>query len=452
MSDIRHSDKTASIDDEKLQRLRDRTDEIELIISGLTTVALFTLPGWLFETLSYSYSHRMVMSSIGANILLLVVPGLFYGLGFCFGVHLMIRAYWAGLIGLRSTFPSGVNWERTPGIGPLTRDYYKQRLPDLGTAITRADHAASALFAVISMIALGVIWMATLLTGVLVVVGQIGARTGQTNEALAMTGVVLMGLLVGLPLLLWFFDAVLGKFIPGLTRLRVFRGLVHGMARVNGWFWPQRLILPVQLTLQSNTRPFLVWLFISISIVAIVFIGQLRFAAWIDFTVSDEFRYLDDDAVSEGMRSTYYESLRSRRDRVRLTPMIDQFTQERAVMRVFLPYHPLRDNPLLDQQCPQASRPLDCFRQLWSVSLNGRAIDVNELIPTERMDINLRGLTGVVPLAELEPGLHRLEVVWNPSATEDDVPIDDIYEVMTNRYQIPFMFAPAYEMGINEDS
>ncbi|HMA98059.1 MAG TPA: hypothetical protein VKO38_01245, partial [Wenzhouxiangella sp.] len=178
MSDIRHSDKTASIDDEKLQRLRDRTDEIELIISGLTTVALFTLPGWLFETLSYSYSHRMVMSSIGANILLLVVPGLFYGLGFCFGVHLMIRAYWAGLIGLRSTFPSGVNWERTPGIGPLTRDYYKQRLPDLGTAITRADHAASALFAVISMIALGVIWMATLLTGVLVVVGQIGARTG----------------------------------------------------------------------------------------------------------------------------------------------------------------------------------------------------------------------------------------------------------------------------------
>ena len=44
----------------KLEKLRDRTDEIELIISGLTTVALFTLPGWLFESIGSIYSHLSV--------------------------------------------------------------------------------------------------------------------------------------------------------------------------------------------------------------------------------------------------------------------------------------------------------------------------------------------------------------------------------------------------------
>ena len=97
---------------ERIERLRDRTDEIELIISGLTTLALFTLPGWLFEVISSSYSHYSVASSRAVEILLVIAPGLFYALGGCFAVHLMIRAYWAGLVGLRSVYPGGIIWER----------------------------------------------------------------------------------------------------------------------------------------------------------------------------------------------------------------------------------------------------------------------------------------------------------------------------------------------------
>ncbi len=46
-----------------------------------------------------------------------------------------------GLIGLRTVFPQGINRDRTPGIGPLTRERYRQRLPDLQTAIERYDDA-----------------------------------------------------------------------------------------------------------------------------------------------------------------------------------------------------------------------------------------------------------------------------------------------------------------------
>jgi len=40
--------------------LRDRTDELELIISSLTTFALFTLPGWLFERYADVYTQLSV--------------------------------------------------------------------------------------------------------------------------------------------------------------------------------------------------------------------------------------------------------------------------------------------------------------------------------------------------------------------------------------------------------
>lgn len=450
MSDSNEPD-ADTLDNDKLERLRDRTDEIELIISGLTTVALFTLPGWLFETLSHSYSHRMVATSIGANLMLLIVPGLFYGLGACFAAHLMIRAYWAGLIGLRSVFPKGIDWQRTPTLGPISTEYYKQRLPDLASAITRADHAASALFAVISMIALGVLWIAVLLLVSLIVAGLIGAQTGQTNQAIQIMSLLVVSITAGPPLLVWILDAGVARAIPSLRRFRAFRALIHGLARFGGWFWPQKLILPVQLTLQSNTRSFLVALFLATGVATILVIGQLRYDAWTNFTVSNEFRYLDDDAVSAGMRSSYYEKQRSTRDRLLMHPMIDQFMQERSAMRVFLPYHPLRDNLMVQQQCAADDVALDCLRRLWSVSLNGKSLDASSLIPTERMDLNLRGLTGVVPLMHLEPGVHELEVVWNPAGADDEQPADDRYDVVSRMYRIPFMFAPALEMELTSE-
>jgi hypothetical protein len=56
-----------------LARLRDRTDELELIISGLTTVALFTLPGWLFEQIAESYTHLSVSLVLGGTTMLTVL-------------------------------------------------------------------------------------------------------------------------------------------------------------------------------------------------------------------------------------------------------------------------------------------------------------------------------------------------------------------------------------------
>lgn len=50
-------------------------------------------------------------------------------------------------------------------------------------------------------------------------------------------------------------------------------------------------------------------------------------------------------------------------------------------------------------------------------------------MPAERFDLRMRGLVGVVPLDGLEPGMHVLSVIWNPSAsTEESRALGDRYQ------------------------
>ena len=83
-----------SAESDALERLRDRTDELELIISSLTIFALFSLPGWLFDRLADSYTHLSTGLAIAGNLGTTLLAGTCYGLAACFVVHLMARAYW----------------------------------------------------------------------------------------------------------------------------------------------------------------------------------------------------------------------------------------------------------------------------------------------------------------------------------------------------------------------
>jgi hypothetical protein len=437
----------------EMDRLRDRTDEIELIISSLTMVALFSLPGWMFERYADAYLHLSPSLVISSSVSVMLLTGLSYALGACFLLHLLTRAYWVGLIGLRSVFPRGVDWSRTPGIGPLTIERYRQRLPDLQTAIDRSDRLASSLFAVISVIGLALLWILMLMVFSALIGSAVGSVFGATNQGLfyATMGLVVFGL--GASALLWLLDSVLARRVERLRSIAWFRALVAGLGRVNGWLIPQRLVLPVQLTLQSNTRPLVFSLLFAASMVGIVLTGQFSFNRESNFTVSDQFRYLDDpDFESLSFRSSYYEDMRDGRDRLHGRPMIPSFEQRGTHLRLFLPYQPLRDNLLLTELCADETRASGtaCLQQLWQATLAGEVLDLSTFLPAERLDLGMRGLIGMVPLSSLEPGLQVLNVVWNPNASADDAPVDDRYSEARFDYQMPFLFAPEFEAGVRE--
>jgi hypothetical protein len=107
---------------------------------------------------------------------------------------------------------------------------------------------------------------------------------------------------------------------------------------------------------------------------------------------------------------------------------------------------------VLDQLCGSAEEAPDrvaCLRQLWSVHIDGRPVLMESFVPAERADLGMRGLIGLVPLAGLEPGLRRIEVVWNPSVAEESAPLDDRYTQLNNRYVIPIAFSPNFEMPLD---
>ena len=437
---------------EAMERLRDRTDELELIISSLTIFALLTIPGWLFGKVSAIYTHLSTSLAIASTLSMTLVAGVCYGLAACFILHLMARAYWVGLIGLRTVFPDGINWEKTPGIGPITRTYWRQTLPSLDTVIQRTDRLASSLFAVISMLTLSVLWFGVILVTTLVVSGAIGARFGYTNLGIGVGSLILLAVFLGVPILVYLLDVLLASRVPRLRESKFFAGLVRSSRRLVGLAYPQRLVLPVQLTLQSNTRPIAVYIALSLSIIVIVVIGNIRAAAWTNFTLSGEFSYLNAAQVQTGFRSTYYEDMQSPIDGTRAWPRIDSFRQSGSFARVFLPYQPLRDNLILDELCDSTEEPADrtaCLRKVWSVSVNDQAVPMTNFLPSERTDIRMRGLIGLVPLNGLEPGLRSIVVIWNPSETGEAAALDDRYLQPSIRYEIPIAFAPDFEMSLD---
>lgn len=446
-------DSLLSTDAEAMERLRDRTDELELIISSLTIFALFSLPGWLFDKIADVFTHLSTSLAITVVVGMSVLAGTCYGLGACFVIHLMARAYWVGLIGLRTVFPEGINWSKTPGLGPLSRRYYQDSLPDLDTVIQKTDRVASSLFAVISMLTLGLLWFGTILVSIVVVSGVIGAEFGGTNAGIGIGGLALLTVFIGVPILVYVLDALLAARFATLAENRVFAGIVRILRRIAGLAYPQRLLLPVQLTLQSNTRPVIFYIVLFVSVLGIVSVGTTRVTAWRSFTLSDEFVYMDAEQIQSGFRSTFYEDMSSPIDKLIGAPRIDSFYQRGSFVRLFLPYQPLRDNLVLEEWCEQPEDPArrnDCVRALWSVSIDGRPVPMSSFVPAQRADLGMRGLIGLVPLSGLEPGLHEIVVIWNQSAVDDGALPDDRYSQVLNRIVIPIAFAPEFELPLHE--
>lgn len=432
-------------------RLRDRTDELELIISSLTIFALFSIPGWAFNVFADSYTHLSTSLAIAAALATTLLTGFCYGLGACFVVHLMARAYWVGLIGLRAAFPDGIDWQRTPMLGPLTRRIYRESLPTLDEIIPQTDRLASSLFAVISMLTLTLLWFGTLMMVTLVAAAAVGTRFGLTNTVMGLSFLGLILVFGGLPVLTYLLDAQLAARVERLQRSKAFARVIRGLRRISGIAYPQRLVMPVQLTLQSNTRPVGFFLAIVLAVATIFVIGNSRVAGWQNFTLSGEFVYMPDEQIRQGFRSAYYEDMISPKDRMRAWPRVPSFNQSGSFVRLFLPYQPLRDNIPLSQLCGEPDEALDavqCIGSLWTVSIDGSPVPLDDFVVAQRSDLSMRGLLGLVPLSGLAPGMHTINVIWNPDPDNTGITLDDRYTTLISNYVIPIAFSPDFERAL----
>jgi hypothetical protein len=437
------------------ERLRERTDELELIVSGLLAFALLALPSWLFDGWASSSAHAEGIWQMALMFGFMLGSGLCYTLAGAFMIHLAVRGYWVGLIGLKATFPKGIRWDSISTVGPISRDYYRARLPDLLSVIDRADRTASVLFAMATLIALMLLWSSVIIGVVALAGGVVGWLVGAVERVAVLGFFVFYLALMLVGVFIAVADAFFARRNPALQQSPRLRRWVNGMLRTYGMIMPQRLILPVQLTLQSNVsgKVFLVGFFVVMLVSPIVGIGHVVMSR--EFSLAGGYLALDRDAIEYGQASAHYEDMRGANDRLLRFPMIPSDQIAAAHLRLFLPHMPERDNPVLLKRCPAlvASEPppppeqaaaarVACVAALWTITLDGQAVEVAGFLATERRDLGLRGLQGYLPMAGLTPGRHDLLAVWNADGPEDG-------RERRREYRVPFWFSPAFEQSLD---
>lgn len=397
------------------ESLRERTDELELIISGISLLALLALPSWLFQHWLQLELHaegqRHVLIALGFRI----VSGLSMTLALAFLLHLAVRAYWVGLIGLKATFPEGIRWHAIRSMGEVTRAYQRAHVVDLDKAIDKADRAASIIFALVSLVTLAMLWIGLLMGLVLLGAMGVGALLGASDDDAGRWGFnFFMGLtfLVVMPAMLLDSDWLRRRLGPPGPRRRA---VIEQLTRWQSLLFPQRLILPVQLSLESNLPS---WIFTAIFLLLVavsVVLGGLQENLLRQFAPISSYDYLSDSDAEGGLRSAFYENLRSERDALARVPLIPADMVADGHLRLFLPYLPGRDNPVLRHNCPQAGDPparRACLVGLWRVHVDDRPVALAEFVAAERRDLGMRGLQGYLSLAGLAPGRHELRVEW----------------------------------------
>lgn len=451
-------------------RLRERTDELELLISGLCLLGLLSAPGALLDLYAEHYARLPVLLLAASATAMPMLIAIAYALAGCLLVHLMVRAYWVGLIGLRAVFPAGIDWH-SPSIGPLQRERLAPRLPDLDAAIARADRWASMVFAVFVLAALVLACVGVWSTLIFVVGAWLGAAQGATNEWINAGINGFVGVIILAPLLLWIGDGLLARRWPQLARRRAFRLPLVALAWVIGILFPERVVGPVRLTLQSHTPRAVFLPLFALLVLGVPWAGLNVFRNAIGFDKFGNQQYLQGTDLRHGLRSVHYESLRTPEDRLRTVPTIPAPIHERDWLPLFLPYVAMRDNPVLAGRCASLPAPAPvanatasavdsdaaaiareradaergahaaaCLARLWEVTLDGAPVPLDGFVVAERSDLGTRGLAGFIDLRGLAPGPHVIEVVWRPRP-EQDLALDD-YVPRRSRNVIPFVWSP----------
>jgi hypothetical protein len=430
------------------ERLRERSDELELLISGVFAFALLTIPSRLFEFWSSNEVHLDGAIFYALLFAFTVGVGLCYSLGIAFVIHLAIRGYWVGLVGLKASFPGGIHWDRIPLMGPASRAFHRTMIGDLSEVIDRVDRTASVLFAMTILIALSLVWTGTLGLFLAIPSALIGSLFEHNMRATVIAFCILNLPIVVIATAIPVLDKVVANREAAGQPMERLQRLVHRLLRMLGTMVPQRLIAPVQLTLQSNlgTRGFGA-VYYLVPMLALL-IGVVHIAGSLKFSLFDRYPVISTEAVEHGMLSAHYESMRGPDDVLLRYPMIPADRIEARQLRLFIPHRVQRDNELAIERCTgldkgrnlakgaaAARSATDCVASMWEVTLDGVPVSLAEFLPTERRDLGLRGLTGYINLRDKPRGRHDLRLRWNVGAG-DEGPMRE------REYLIPFWFDP----------
>lgn len=397
--------------------------ELELLISGAVVFALLQLPAELGELAARVIPRLGAMPQAMAMLFHQYVRLIVYTLIGAFLLHLSVRAYWVGLIGLESVFPRGPKWD-TDRYGPVALEVYRETTEPLQSRIDRADRFASLIFSF--AFALVFVLAISVFAGVVGALLSWVALQIPNGERVFPWVLMTLGILLPLPpTLAALADRRYGaRMDPEGRPRRVIKAILRFNQRLSG----AGMAAPILLILYTNARKRSVNLTLAV-------VGVLMLAVFM--TGSDGLRqrlrvdgyaYFPDEPGARGVEPVYYESQRSP-GAVSDLPSIQSDIVRDPYVKLFVPYHPRRHSVLMERSCPGVpplspspvrlrdeetpagamAAVLECWTRVTRVTLDGKPVS-----PDWRFHVHpatgLAGFLAYLPTAGMARGAHALEV------------------------------------------
>lgn len=407
------------------------TWELELLISGAVVFALMQVPEVLDRKFMQIMAHFSGWSRTGLFLGYIYLGAIVYILIFSFLLHLTMRAYWVGLIGLDSVFPLGVRWEKVT-TGPITRRVYSELLPSLRSMIVRTDRFCSVIFSfaflfvlffLLSIVFLGIFGLAA--WGV--------SRLFFGGEHLKEIFWTMMLLFV-VPLSLFsFLDSKRGARLnpEGRPARWIERGVRFAY---HSQLTP--LFGTIFYALVSNVRKWMLYTFLVFVIFGTIISLAINIAVGergLSLSGLGEYAYLPDGSTRD-VEPDDYEDQREKGRVYPRAPSIQSDVIRGPYVRLFIPYSPERHNAAFRKQCPElkpigeeesppaarkeaaAAAVLQCLAKIHRVSLDGKPLPALDFFFYTHPESGLRGILGYIPTAGLARGSHLLQVEPVPPA------------------------------------
>lgn len=410
--------------------------ELELLISGAVVFSLVQMPGQVDEWFAGVQPHVAERTHFGAFMLYTYVKLILYTLITCFVLHLTMRAYWVGLIGLETVFPRGVRWDNST-YGPVMTEVYREKIGRLQPRIDAADRFCSILFPLaFTVVMLFFFSIAILAAAAGLAFGISRLLWGGENFGPVLIGI--FAVTAGIPLVTWIADRTWGARVE-----RGGRG--HRLLRRASLASYYANAMPIYgttfMTLFTNMRKGSRYpaMYALLALLFGVFMVKDVFLARGIVTSGDEV-YLPDAEGAFGIRPGFYESQRHPDDVYDRMPSIQSDVVADPYLKLFIPYAPLRHGQAFAEQCPGV-RPLspggvrmdtadppdsaavravlDCWTRLQPVALNGQPIRPAFRFYTHPHS-GIRGILAYIPVQGLPRGENLLTVGVAPRAAEDE--------------------------------
>jgi len=427
-----------------------RTFEAELLISGAVVFGLFqarpVLSRFFDEMLVRLDGPLRAVVLLGQTYIMLVV----YALLGAFLLHLILRAFWIGLVGLESVYPGGVQWDRVKA-GPFFIENSRKTLGPLSDFIDRVDDLCSLIFSFGFMMVIVFIY-STALVLVSAVAGFLASRLLFGGRWPAETSWVIFGSIVGFQVVTNLVDRLIGPRV----RTDGFAGrAIASLIRLSFAMSPLRWMGPITFTLGSNTSSTrvsvasMVAMFtLTAGVIVVMFVqaGVIRF---------DSLLYFPTSLRADGVDPRHYRDLRDEGSIEPKMPTIQSDVVEGPYLKLVIPYFPRRHNPLIRERCPDVvpfrpsglvfGRPdppdepeyrstVDCLASLFPIEMDGTSLQDPRFEFTQDPVSGLEAIVTFIPLGNLEPGRHELLIVA-PSRGMAKGDADDAEPV---RHLIPF--------------